>query len=98
MNNKLFIGGISWNTTDDGLKTAFEQFGEVTEARVIKDRETGKSRGFGFVTFATDDSAQDAISGMDGQELDGRTIKVNVAQEREGGGGGHRGGGHRQRR
>ncbi len=94
MAKKLFVGGLSWGTDDHSLRNAFEEFGEVTDAKVITDRETGRSRGFGFVTFANDEDAQSAISSMDGQMLDGRTIKVNEAQERErsGGGGGGRGG------
>ncbi len=99
MAKKLFVGNLSWNTRDDGLYEAFSQFGEVTEAKVILDRETGRSRGFGFVTFATDEAGDDAVSGMDGQDLDGRTIRVNVAQERRNssGGGGGGGGGYRPR-
>ena len=97
MSNKLFVGSLSWNTDDDALRNAFEEFGEVTDAKVITERDTGRSRGFGFVTFASADDAQAAISAMDGQQLDGRTIAVNVARERErgegGGGGGHGGGG-----
>ena len=92
MSNKLFIGGLSWDTTDASLAQAFEGFGNVVEAKVITDRETGRSRGFGFVTFDNESSATDAIAAMDGQMIDGRTVKVNVAQER-GGGGGRRGGG-----
>ncbi len=92
MGNKVFIGGLSWNTDNDGLRQAFEQFGDIEDARVITDRETGRSRGFGFVTFGTSDSAQTAISQMDGTELDGRNIKVNVAEDKPRGGG-HRGGG-----
>lgn len=94
MSNKLFIGGLSWGTTDASLAQAFESFGRVVEAKVITDRETGRSRGFGFVTFDNESSASDAIAAMDGQEIDGRAVKVNVAQER-GGGGGRRGGGGR---
>lgn len=101
MSKKLFVGSLSWNTTDEGLRRAFEKFGEVLEAKVIKDRETDRSRGFGFVSFANPKDAMDAMQGMDGQELDGRTIKVNEAQERErsggGGGGGPRGGGGERR-
>ncbi len=86
MNNKIFVGGLSWNTNNDGLHEAFERFGVVTEAKVITDRETGRSRGFGFVTFEEVDSAQQAISEMDGTELDGRSIKVSEAQEKSRGG------------
>lgn len=92
MSKKLFVGSLSWNTTDEGLRRAFEKFGEVLEAKVIKDRDTDRSRGFGFVSFANPKDAMDAMQAMDGQELDGRTIKVNEAQERERGGGGPRGG------
>ena len=94
MGNKLYVGSLSWNTDDSGLKAAFEQYGEVTEAKVITDRDSGRSRGFGFVTFADSESAGAAIEGMNGTELDGRTLKVNEAQERapRRGGGGGRGG------
>jgi cold-inducible RNA-binding protein len=95
MSKKLFVGGLSWGTTDDGLHGAFSPFGEIVEAKVITDRETGRSRGFGFVTFADDEGATKAIAEMDGTELDGRTIKVNEAEDkpaRSGGGGGGRGG------
>ena len=90
MGKKLFVGGLSWNTDDHGLKDAFMQFGEVTEAKVITDRETGRSRGFGFVSFGDDESAMKAMSEMDGSDLDGRNIKVNEAQEKPKGGGGQR--------
>ncbi len=96
MSKKLFVGGLSWNTTDDSLRSAFERFGAVVDARVIKDRDTGRSRGFGFVTFSEGQSAQGAISEMDGTELDGRTIRVNEAQEREGGGSRSHSGGRRR--
>lgn len=97
MSKKLFVGGLSWDTTDDGLKAAFDRFGEIAEAKVILDRDTGRSRGFGFVTFNDAEAAQSAIGEMDGSELDGRRIKVDVAQDRgrrggRGGGGGGGGG------
>ena len=97
MTKKLFVGNLNWETSDDGLYEAFAQFGEITEAKVISDRETGRSRGFGFVTFTDDEAAEKAISALDGTELDGRPIRVNEAQERRnrGGGGGYRGGGDR---
>jgi len=82
MAKKLFVGNLSWNTRDESLNDAFSRFGEVSEAKVIVDRQTGRSRGFGFVTFANDQSADDAMAGLDGTELDGRAIRVNVAQER----------------
>ena len=90
MSKKLFVGSLSWNTNDVELRQAFEGFGEVTDAKVISDRETGRSRGFGFVTFADAASADTAMQQMNGSVLDGRTINVNEAQERgpRGGGGG----------
>jgi RNA recognition motif-containing protein len=93
MGKKLFVGGLSWNTNDSGLRSAFERFGQVEDSKVISDRETGRSRGFGFVTFSDDEAAMQAMRALDGSQLDGRTIKVNEAQEkpREGGGGGGRG-------
>ena len=93
MGNKLFVGGVSWDTSDEGLKNAFTPYGEVVEAKIITDRETGRSRGFGFVTFADDQSAQRAMEEMDQSVLDGRTIRVNEAHDRRRGGGGGGGGG-----
>lgn len=92
MSKKLFVGGLSWGTTDQGLSTAFAQYGDVLEAKVIMDRETGRSRGFGFVTFSDPGAADRAIAEMDGADLDGRTIRVNEAQEKPRGGGGRPGG------
>ena len=88
MGSKLFVGGLSWNTTDATLRSAFEQFGPLREARVILDRETGKSRGFGFVTFQRDEDSQAATRSMNGAMLDGRTIRVNEAEDRPRGPGG----------
>ena len=97
MSRKVFAGGLSWNTTDEGLYQAFARFGNIEEAKVITDRDTGRSRGFGFITFSEEESASNAISELDGTELDGRTIRVNTAEDkrRDGGGGGRggRGGG-----
>ncbi len=93
MSKKLFVGSLSWNTDDHGLRAAFEAFGEVTEAKVITDRDSGRSRGFGFVTFADAAAADEAIEQMNGAELDGRTLNVNEAQDRQRGGGGGGGGG-----
>jgi RNA recognition motif-containing protein len=96
MAKKLFVGGLSWGTTDEGLQGAFSRFGEIVEAKVIMDRETGRSRGFGFVTFANDEGAASAVAEMNGADLDGRSIKVNDAEDkgfRPGGGGGGGGGG-----
>ncbi len=93
MSKKLFVGGLAWATDDAGLHEAFAEFGEVLEAKVITDRETGRSRGFGFVTFENDEDADRAMQEMAGADLHGRTIRVNEAQDRRGGGG--RGGGGR---
>ncbi|PKU65825.1 glycine-rich RNA-binding protein 2 [Dendrobium catenatum] len=89
---RVFVGGLAWATDERILEDAFKSFGEVIDTKIINDRETGRSRGFGFVTFATEQSMRDAIKGMDGQLLDGRNITVNEAQSR-GGGGGRSGGG-----
>ena len=85
MSNKLFVGGLPWATDSQALQEAFDPHGEVVEAKVITDRETGRSRGFGFVTYATEAEAEKAAQAMDGQELGGRTIRCEIA--REGGGG-----------
>ncbi|KAG1870450.1 hypothetical protein C8R48DRAFT_631056 [Suillus tomentosus] len=93
---KVYVGNLSWNTTDDSLRAAFGDFGNVTDAIVMKDRETGRSRGFGFVTFNGNEEAEAAIQGMNEQELDGRRLRVNLANARPsggGGGGGYGGGG-----
>ena len=82
MGNKVFVGGLSWNTDDDSLKQSFESVGSVREVKVIKDRDTGRSRGFGFVTFDQDDSVGKAIQRLDGSDLDGRTIRVNEAEDK----------------
>ncbi len=97
MGKKLFVGSLAWATDSAGLRAAFERFGDIEEAQVISDRETGRSRGFGFVTFTEDGVTQQAISEMNGSELDGRPIVVNEARDQAprggGGGGGYRGGG-----
>jgi RNA recognition motif-containing protein len=99
MSKKLFVGSLSWNTNDSELRAAFEEFGEVTDAVVINDRETGRSRGFGFVTFSDGEAADAAMRQLNGSMLDGRNITVNEARERapRGGGGGGGGGGGRNR-
>lgn len=81
MSKKIFVGGLAWATTSEGLRKAFESFGEVTEAKVITDRETGRSRGFGFVTMQNDADADAAINEMNGKELDKRAIRVNEANQ-----------------
>ncbi|MFW5996563.1 MAG: RNA recognition motif domain-containing protein [Verrucomicrobiota bacterium] len=81
--NKLFVGNLNWETKDEELRSAFEPFGEIVEAKVISDRHTGRSRGFGFVTFEQEEDAQKAIEELDGQELGGRTLRVNEAQDKK---------------
>jgi RNA recognition motif-containing protein len=91
---KLYFGGLSYNTTDDSLNAAVASFGTVTSAKVIMDRETGRSRGFGFVEMSTDEEADNVVKNLDGQEVDGRMVRVSVARPPENGGGGsNRGGG-----
>ncbi|KAG2319041.1 hypothetical protein Bca52824_012254 [Brassica carinata] len=93
---RCFVGGLAWATQDADLERTFSQFGEVIDYKIINDRETGRSRGFGFVTFKDEKSMRDAIEEMNGKELDGRTITVNEAQSRgsgDGGYGGNSGGG-----
>ena len=100
MGNKLYVGNLAYSVRDDSLQEAFAQFGTVTSAKVMMDRETGRSKGFGFVEMGSDAEAQSAINGMNGQALEGRAIVVNEARPREerpggfgGGGGGRSGGG-----
>ena len=98
MGNKLYVGNLAYSVRDESLQQAFSQFGTVTSAKVMMDRETGRSKGFGFVEMSTDAEAQSAINGMNGQTLEGRPVVVNEARPREerpggyGGGGGGRGG------
>src|SRR6188768_1484856 len=95
MGNRLYVGNLSFHTTTDVLRQAFAGSGEVTDAHVVTDRETGRSRGFGFITMADESQAQAAIQAMNGADLDGRPLRVNEAEERpqRGGGGGGFGGG-----
>ena len=93
MGKKLFVGGLAWATNDDSLRQAFSRFGEVTESKVVMDRETGRSRGFGFVSFANESDAEAAAEAMNGREIDGRSVRVNPAEEKPAGGGGGGGGG-----
>ncbi len=98
MGNRLFVGNLSFNTTEEALMAAFQEFGEVVEARLMTERETGRSRGFAFVEMATPEAATKAIEEMNGAVLDGRPLRVNEAEKRPergggGGGGGFRGGG-----
>jgi hypothetical protein len=94
MGNKLYVGNLSYNIRDDDLQQAFAQYGTVSSAKVMMDRDTGRSKGFGFVEMGSDPEAQAAINGMNGQALDGRAIVVNEARPREErpGGYGNRGG------
>lgn len=97
MGNKLYVGNLAYSVRDESLQQAFSQFGTVTSAKVMMDRETGRSKGFGFVEMGSDAEAQSAINGMNGQSLEGRPLVVNEARPREerpgGWGGGNRGGG-----
>jgi len=98
MGNRIYVGNLSFNTNQDSLRDAFSEFGEITDVHVVSDRETGQSRGFGFVTMGSNDSAARAIESMNGAMLDGRPLRVNEAEERQnrGGGGGGGGGGGRR--
>ena len=96
-NNKLFVGNLSFNTTENDLQDTFAAFGTVTEANLMMDRVSGRPRGFGFITMSTPEEAQAAIAGLNGKSIDGRELTVNIAkprEERSGGGGG--GGGRRE--
>lgn len=101
MGNKLYVGNLAYSVRDDDLQQAFAQFGTVSSAKVMMDRDTGRSKGFGFVEMGSDAEAQSAINGMNGQALEGRALVVNEARPREerpggfrsGGGGGYGGGG-----
>ena len=98
MGSKLYVGNLSYNTTGSDLEQLFAQHGSVTSAEVIQDRDTGRSKGFGFVQMGSDSEAQAAISALNGQEHDGRALTVNEAKPREartggGGGGGRSSGG-----
>jgi RNA recognition motif-containing protein len=90
---RLYIGNLSYHTSEDALRDAFAQDGRtVVDVKIVTDRETGQPRGFAFVELSTAEEAEAAISALDGQELDGRRLRVSVAQERTGGGGGGGGG------
>ncbi len=97
MGRKIYVGNLSYNTTSSDLEQLFSQHGSVQSAEVIADRDSGRSKGFGFVQMGSDDEAQAAIAALNGQEVDGRNLTVNVAKPREerprGGGGGYGGGG-----
>jgi RNA recognition motif-containing protein len=93
MGRRLYVGNLSYDTTELGLRELFGQAGTVADAKIVTDRETGRPRGFGFVEMSSDEEARTAIAQFNGRDLDGRAINVNEAQERGGGGGGGRGGG-----
>ena len=102
MSNKLFVGNLSFNTTENDLQDAFAAHGTVTEANLMMDRATGRPRGFGFVTMSSPEEAQKAVEAMNGQTVDGRALTVNIARPREerspaGGGGRRQYGGGRSR-
>lgn len=82
MATNIYVGNLAYSTDSNGLRDLFAQYGEVTSAQVIEDRDTGRSRGFGFVEMPNDDEAQQAISEIDGSNVEGRNLKVNVARER----------------
>jgi cold-inducible RNA-binding protein len=101
MSNRLYVGNLSFRTDETALRNAFSQFGEIVEIKIVLDRETGQSRGFGFVSMADANGARNAIAKMDGTMVDGRALRVNEAEERQqggrsGGGGGGGGGGSRR--
>jgi len=107
MGQKLYVGNLAFNATDDELRDFFSPMGEVESVRIIRDRETGRSRGFGFVEMKSDDAARQAIEQLDGKEFKGRPLRISEARSREGEGGGgggggggfrrgHGGGGHRR--
>ncbi|MCP4713319.1 MAG: RNA-binding protein [Planctomycetes bacterium] len=91
----IYVGNLSYDTTEDGLRVLFEEFGQVESVSIIKDRETGRARGFGFVQMPDSGEGQKAIDEVNGKDLDGRNLKVNEARERSSGGGGRGGGGGR---
>ena len=93
MSNKLYVGNMNYRTTEEGLRAHFSPFGDILSVNIIFDRQTGQSKGFGFVEMETPESAQAAIDALNEQELDGRRLRVNIAQPPQQGGGG--GGGRR---
>jgi len=86
--NKIFVGGLAWQTHEDALRDAFSPYGELEEVRIVTDRNTGRSKGFGFVSYKSKEDAEEAISKLNGTDLDGRPIRCELATPREGGGGG----------
>ncbi|CAG8908881.1 unnamed protein product [Penicillium egyptiacum] len=84
--SKIYVGNLSWSTNDESLRQAFSEFGQIVDSIVMVDRETGRSRGFGFVTYSSAEEAEAAITALNEQELDGRRIRVNLANARPSGG------------
>lgn len=97
MGKKLYVGNLSYHTTDSALLDVFAQYGAVTSAKIIVDRQTGRSKGFGFVEMGSDQEALDAISGLDGQSIEGRNLRVSEARPQEQYSQPHRGGPHMNR-
>src|SRR3954452_12734493 len=93
MGNRLYVGNLSFNSTTESVRAAFSESGEVTDVHIVTDRDSGQSRGFGFVTMGSAQQAQNAIAAMNGVLLDGRSLRVNEAEERQNRGGGGGGGG-----
>lgn len=98
-NDRLYVGNLSWDSEEGSVRDAFAQFGDVRDVKLITDRDTGRPRGFGFVTMGSEAEAARAIEGLNGQMLDGRELRVNVAEDRRpsGGGGGRSRGGRGDR-
>ncbi len=98
MSNKLYVGNMPYSTTEEALQQMFSEYGAISEVKIIKDHMSNRSKGFGFVTYEDASSCQGAIDALNGYEMDGRTLKVNIAEERakkkdfSSGGGGNRGG------
>lgn len=95
MTNKIYVGNLSYRTAEDQLTQSFAQFGQITDTVIVMDRATNRSKGFGFITFETADQAEKAVQGMNGKEIDGRTVKVSIAKPptKDGERGGRSGGG-----
>lgn len=97
MNNRLYVGNLAFHTTEDSVQREFARCGNVTEVKLVLDRESGRSRGFAFVSMSSDEEANSAIQQMNGADLDGRALKVNIAEERRPRAGGFNGGQSEQR-
>lgn len=96
MTNKIYVGNLSYRTVEDQLSQHFAKFGQISSTVIVMDRATNRSKGFGFITFESENAAQQAVQEMNGKEIDGRTVKVSIAKppkEREAGGGGRSSGG-----